>query len=110
MRLVAGAALLLQTALLYWPRITGPEGGLPVDKVAHLATFAGVAALGVWAGVPVRWVVLILVGQAVVSELVQAFLLEGRGGDPWDLVADLAGIVVGIVAAARWRPALLGPT
>ena len=34
--------------------------------------------------------------QAIASEVVQAAWLSRRGGDVWDLVADLAGAVVGV--------------
>lgn len=40
--------------------------------------------------------VLLLVAHAVVSEVVQASLLTARSGDPWDVVADVAGALAGV--------------
>jgi hypothetical protein len=97
-------AVVVNLLLLYWPRAVG-EGGVPyLDKVAHLLTFASLAWTGLWAGIPLRWLVGVLALHAVVSELVQARLLSGRSGDAADVLADLAGILVGtLLARASWR-------
>ena len=46
--------------------------------------------------VPNQWFALVpMLLHVPVSELVQANLLPGRGGEWWDAVADLVGIAVG---------------
>lgn len=98
-RVTFAAAVAVNVAALYWPR--GVSGGdVPgADKVVHLLLFAAVAATGVRAGVPVRWLAGLLAAHAVCSELAQHWLLPLRSGDPWDAVADLVGAAVGIGAA-----------
>lgn len=89
-------ALVAQLVALYWP--SPPRvGGLPgVDKLVHATIFLAPALLGVLAGI--RPVVLapLLIAHALVSEVVQHVALPGRGGDPWDAVADIVGVAVGL--------------
>lgn len=93
-------ALLLQTWALYSPDPpSGPDLGLPLDKVVHLLAFAVVSWLGVRAGIPAGWVVAAMVVQAGLSEWVQRSVVTTRSGDWWDFAADLAGIVIGVTAA-----------
>ncbi len=87
------AAFLVQCWALYVPRAPSVESGLPLDKVVHLGVFALVTWLGLRAGW--RWVVPLMVVQAGASELVQWYFLPNRGGDWWDLTADLLGIALG---------------
>jgi hypothetical protein len=99
-RALLAVTVAVQMAVLYWPRAAG--NGLPyVDKLVHAAVFGAVAWAGCRAGVPHRVLVPLLVGQAVVSEVVQARLLAGRSGDPADVAADLAGIALGLLVAHR---------
>lgn len=98
-RALFAAALVVQLVVLYWP---GPvdAGGVPgLDKVAHAAVFAAAALTGRRAGVPLALLVGGLVLHAVVSEVLQGTLLDARSADPWDAVADLAGIAIGLVAS-----------
>ena len=88
--------MLVQSWALYVPKAPGIQTGLPLDKVVHFGLFALVTWLGVRAGVPVKWVVVLMVVQAAASELTQNFLLAQRGGDWLDFAADLAGIAVGV--------------
>ena len=103
-RWLLAAVVLAQLVVLYAPRAPS-TGGVPgLDKVVHVLVFAVVAAVGLRARVP-RWVVLLLtVGHAPVSELVQATLLPGRSGDPLDLLADLAGCALGWWVPRRPAP------
>ncbi len=94
-RIAAVLALLVQFWALYVPKAPGIQTGLPLDKVVHFGLFALVTWLGVRAGVPAKWVVLLMVVQAAASELTQSFFLAQRGGEWWDFAADLAGIAVG---------------
>jgi len=90
------AACALQLYGVYAPQEAGPHVGIPfADKVAHLFLFGSVAFLGLKAGVPARWLLPALVANAIVSELVQYWLLPQRDGDPFDALADLAGVALG---------------
>lgn len=88
--------VLVQLAVLYVPRAPQVDvGGLPVDKLVHALVFAVPVVALVLAGLPHGWVVTVMAGHAVLSELVQAVLLLDRSGDPWDVVADLVGVTIG---------------
>jgi VanZ family protein len=90
------AAVLLHLYGLYDPRQPGPHVGLPLaDKFAHAFLFGSVAFLGLRVGLRARWLLSALVANAVVSEVVQHFVLPQRSGDPFDSVADLIGVAVG---------------
>lgn len=96
-------AVLVQCAALYLP-LSGGGGRFPgADKVVHVLLFAVVA----WPAVRLGWgkgrVAAVLTVQAVGSELFQHFLLPNRMGDPWDLLADLVGICLGVLAAGLPR-------
>jgi VanZ family protein len=89
-------ACLIQLYGLYSPRQAGPQTGVPYDdKVAHLLLFGSVAYLGLRVGVQTRLLLTLLVANAVVSELVQHFLLPDRSGDPFDSLADVVGVAIG---------------
>jgi VanZ family protein len=89
-------ACLIQLYGLYSPHQAGPPTGIPNDdKVAHLLLFGSVAYLGLRVGVRARLLLALLVANAVVSEVVQHFLLPDRSGDPFDSLADLVGVAVG---------------
>lgn len=100
-------ALLVQCVSLYGPAAGPGVIALPgSDKVAHVLMFAVPAALLVLAGVRRQLVAVGLVGQAVVSELVQGWVLADRTGDPLDALADLVGLALGLLVTARsGRPA-----
>ncbi|KQZ91249.1 hypothetical protein ASD62_17290 [Phycicoccus sp. Root563] len=90
-------------AALYWPRvdIVGPVTW--TDKVVHVLLF-GVPTVLVLRAWPRRWALVgLLALHAPVSELVQHFLLPNRSGDPWDAVADLGGVVLGVTLAVVGR-------
>lgn len=89
--------LLAQVALLYLPAGDGPALAPGSDKVGHALLFGLPGALAVLLGH--RWVLPILVLHALVSEPLQGWLTSTRQADPWDLVADLVGIVLGVVVA-----------
>ena len=103
-RIAFVAAVALQLYGVYAPREAGPHTGIPqIDKVAHCFLFAAVAFTGVKVGVPARWLLGALVANAVVSELVQHWLLPQRDGDPFDALADLAGVALGVWLARYGR-------
>jgi hypothetical protein len=80
-------------AVLYWPR-SPSTGGLPIDKVVHAVIFGMVLWVAAKAGLWVWLVAALLVVHAVVSELIQHYLLVGRSGDVSDSIADIAGVVI----------------
>ena len=96
-----GCAVVVQSWALYTPSPPSASTGLPLDKAVHLLLFAGVGLLGALAGIPARWLLLGLTLQAVLSELIQGAWLSERGGDGWDLVADLVGAVLGVTIGTR---------
>lgn len=102
-RWLFAAALLL--ALLFALRPLGAEAPLfdQVDKFKHLACFAGLTLLAIWAGLRPVWAVaggLLAFGALI--ELAQS-LAPTRAADPLDLLADLAGIALGLLVLAAWR-------
>lgn len=100
-RLVLGVTVVVHLVVLYWPTV-GDGSGLPgLDKAVHLLVFAAVAWAGHRAGLPTGPLVAVLLAHAVVSEAVQHLALPGRGGDPWDALADAVGTVVGVVVAQQ---------
>jgi VanZ family protein len=95
-RIAFVAAVALQLYGVYAPREAGPQVGIPgIDNAAHFFLFASVAFLGLKVGLPARWLLGALAANAIVSELVQYWLLPQRDGDPFDALADLIGVAVG---------------
>ncbi|MGG5259318.1 VanZ family protein [Phycicoccus avicenniae] len=94
-----GGAVVLQLVVLYLPRDPGPLPFPQADKLVHLGVFLLPAALGLLAGLPARWVLGLLAGHAVLSEVVQALVLPARSGDPLDTIADLLGVALGALLA-----------
>ncbi|GAA1116898.1 hypothetical protein GCM10009630_13280 [Kribbella jejuensis] len=103
-RIAFVAAVALQLYGVYAPREAGPNLGIPqIDKVAHAFLFGAVAFTGLKAGLPARWLLGALAANAVVSELVQHWFLPQRDGDPFDTLADLAGVALGAwLATVDW--------
>ena len=108
-RSMLAVAVVLQVAVLYWPAPPGAGAGLLPggDKAVHLLVFAAVAVTGRLARVPVPLLAGLLVAHAGVSELVQHVALPGRSGDARDLLADVVGVLAGLLVplggAARDR-------
>jgi hypothetical protein len=95
-------SVVVQLVVLYVPRAPS-TGALPVDKVVHATIFGAVLFTGVRLGLPVWPLASGLAVHAVVSELIQHFLLANRSGDPLDVVADLTGVLIVIlVLRRRW--------
>jgi VanZ family protein len=94
-----GVLLAVQCWALYAPSVAGPTLFPESDKVVHAALFLAVTWAGIRAGFPVRWLVGAVAAEAVVSELVQGFLLPHRDGDVLDVLADLVGVGLGLLAA-----------
>lgn len=99
------AAVLVQLLVLYAPRVPGPEGVAHVDKLVHLVVFAAVVWTGRRVGISALVLGAVLGGHAVVSEVLQATALGERTGDVGDVVADLAGVGLGLVVPTGRRRA-----
>lgn len=104
-------AVVVQLVALYYPDPPGGGDARGLDKVVHAAVFLAPALLGLLAGARPAVLAPLLIAHAVVSELVQQFALPGRGGDPWDAVADIVGVAIGmalgsalLLRARRARP------
>ncbi|XVX21519.1 VanZ family protein [Actinomycetota bacterium] len=101
--LLAGALVLSVAAhlvVLYWPSPGGSPMFPGADKIVHVLVFAAPALLGLLLTRRPAPVLGLLALHAPVSELVQGALLAGRSGDWRDLLADLAGVLLGWVV---WR-------
>lgn len=88
-----GFGVVLHLIVLYAPRAPS-TGDLPIDKMVHALIFAEVLWLGARAQVPVLPLTAVLSAHAVISELIQHWLLRGRSGDLLDTVADLTGVLI----------------
>ena len=93
-RVAFAAAVVLQLVALYWPREVSTGGVAGIDKVVHATIFGLVLATGVRAGVPFRPLAALLCAHAVISELIQHYLLPHRDGDVFDALADIAGVAI----------------
>jgi hypothetical protein len=94
-------AVVAQLAVLYAPaQPDGVPSFVHADKVVHVLVFLVPTALALLAGFRPRVVVGVFAGHAVVSEVVQGVLLPSRAGDPLDVLADLTGVALGVLA---WR-------
>ena len=100
---VFAVLLAAHLAALYWPRVDLQGPVTWTDKVVHVALFLAPTVAGLLAGVRPAYVVGLLALHAPVSELVQHYLLPNRSGDPWDAVADLSGVVLGVTSVVVGR-------
>jgi hypothetical protein len=99
--LVLAAALAVQLLVLYAPRVpdVGAVAVPGADKVVHAAVFGAVTLAGLRAALSPAVVVGLGALHAPLSELLQHLVLPGRSGDPVDILADLAGVALGALAA-----------
>ncbi|MCW2577494.1 MAG: Conserved rane protein of unknown function [Modestobacter sp.] len=93
-------AVLISLAVLFAPPSDVPSSPPGVDKVVHFSLFAVLALTGRWAGVGRGVLAGLLVLYAAGSELLQGTDLVNRDASVGDLVADSAGVVVGLLL---WR-------
>jgi VanZ family protein len=110
-RVLLALAVLGHLMVLYAPRAPS-AGGVPgVDKLVHVAVFAAVVWAARLAGVGRRVAGVLLLAHAPVSEALQHWVLPARSGDPVDVLADAAGVLVGLLLAVPGeRPgARMGP-
>jgi VanZ family protein len=93
---VFAVVVLVSLAVLFAPPSDVPSAPPGVDKIVHASLFLALALSGRWAGVGRGAVAGVLVGYAAVSEVVQGMI--GRHAAVGDLVADVVGILLGLVA------------
>ena len=94
------AAVLVQLVVLYAPSAPSVPAFPNVDKVVHVSVFLVPVLVALLAGMRPRVVVPVFAAHALLSEVMQHTLLPGRSGDPLDVVADLVGVALGVLA---WR-------
>jgi len=74
------------------------------DKIVHALLFGVPVAIAWAARLRPRFVTVVLALHAPVSELVQHFVLPHRSGDVWDAVADLVGLLLGVLVGQAVAP------
>jgi hypothetical protein len=90
-------AVLVSLAVLFAPADDVPFAPAGVDKLVHGLLFAVLAVTGRWAGIGRRVLAALLVVYAVVSELVQGLTPLDRSASVADGLADLLGLLLGLV-------------
>ena len=95
---VFAVVVLVSFAVLFAPADDVPTAPPGVDKLVHLLLFAALAVSGRWAGVRSGVLAVGLLVYAAVSEVVQGLSGLGRTASVADWVADVAGLVLGLVA------------
>jgi VanZ family protein len=89
-------AVLLSVIVLFTPESGVPTAPPGTDKVVHFLLFALLMGAGRFARLPVRALLLSLIGYAAVSEVLQWLItVLGRSGDVLDALVDVAGIGFG---------------
>jgi VanZ family protein len=73
------------------------------DKLEHLLAYVGLALwfAGLYPRERYAWIAAGLAGYGLTIELLQHSMAVGRYGDPWDFVADVLGIALGLTIAGR---------
>ena len=94
-----GAVVLLSVVVLFLPASGTPAVYPELDKLIHLGLFAALALTGRWAGVRPAALAVGLAVYAGASEVLQGVLPIGRDATWGDALADVAGVVVGLLAA-----------
>jgi len=89
-------AVLVSLAVLFAPAGDVPDALPGVDKVVHVLLFVALTLTGRWAGIGTAVLGGLLVAYGGISEVVKAVTPIERSGSPADLVADVAGVVLGL--------------
>jgi VanZ family protein len=89
-------AVLVSLAVLFAPAPAVPSTPPGVDKLVHATLFAALALSGRWAGLARGVLVPVLVLYAAASEVIQGLI--GRDAAVGDLLADVAGVLLGLLA------------
>ena len=102
-RLAFAGAVLVSLVVLFTPASGVPWAPPGVDKLVHATLFAALAVTGRWAGAGPRSLAVVLVVYAAVSEVVQEWGPLDRTGSLADLLADVAGVALGLLLWDRAR-------
>jgi hypothetical protein len=100
-------AVLVSLAVLFAPTSDVPSSPPGVDKLVHLLLFATLAVTGRWAGGGRPALTVVLVLYATGSEVLQGLDMVGRSTSLGDWVADVLGVLLGMLGWAvltRARP------
>ena len=97
---VFAVAVLVSLAVLFAPADDVPSAPPGVDKLVHLLLFATLAGSGRWAGARAGVLGVLLVAYAAVSEVVQGMSALERSASVADWVADVVGVLAGLLAWA----------
>ena len=93
---VFAVVVLVSLAVLFAPASDVPSAPPGVDKLVHLSLFLALALTGRWAGIRLAALGGLLVGYAIVSELIQGLTPLARSASVADGLADVVGIVAGL--------------
>lgn len=102
-------AMLIHLASLYTPSISDTVLFTGADKIAHVALFLIVVTPALLLRFPTPLVISVALAHAGISEMVQQYLIPGRGGSVWDMVADVVGIGAGFLLARALRRVSVRP-
>jgi len=94
-------AVLVSLAVLFTPADGVPSAPPGVDKLVHAGLFALLALTGRWAGIGRSSLGVLLVSYAAVSEVLQGLAPLDRSVSVADCLADVAGVLLGLVAWER---------
>ncbi|TFV54688.1 VanZ family protein [Geodermatophilus sp. DF01-2] len=94
---VFAVAVLVSLAVLFAPADDVPSSPPGVDKLVHLLLFAALAASGRWAGFRAGVLGVLLVLYAAGSEVVQGLSALERSASVADWLADVAGVLAGLL-------------
>ncbi|MGR6965531.1 VanZ family protein [Geodermatophilus sp. URMC 61] len=97
---VFAVVVLVSLAVLFAPADDVPSSPPGVDKLVHLLLFAALAGSGRWAGARAGVLAVLLVVYAAVSEVVQGLSALERSASVVDWVADVVGVLAGLLAWA----------
>lgn len=101
---VAGVLIIIVAWLAFRPT-TGADQGLPWDKANHALAFfvlTIVCARG-WPGSGFWRLAAVMLAAGTAIEIIQGLPLVGRDADVWDVVADMAGFVLGWILTIGLR-------
>lgn len=90
-------AVLISFAVLFAPGSDVPPAPYGVDKLVHGGLFLVLALTGCWAGLRRGVAAVALPLYAAASELIQTIPALHRDGSVWDWLADVVGVVFGLL-------------
>ncbi|MCW0212338.1 MAG: VanZ family protein [Pseudonocardia sp.] len=89
-------ALLVSAVVLFTPASGVPTALSGFDKAVHLVLFTLLALSARFAGMRIPIVLVLMLGYAALSELLQSLLPIGRDGNVPDGLVDAAGVLLGV--------------